>query len=580
MDEEQRKLAEELLFSEKKQPSFAKQLYFGQFESQNVLPFPAKISEDEEAYLERIQDFIFSEVDPDSIDRQAEIPSSVIKGMGEIGMLGMTVPKEHGGLGMSQRVYCKTAEMLAGRCASTALFLNAHQSIGLKALLLFGTDEQKQRWLPGMARGEMLGAFALTEPSAGSDAAGIKTRAVYDPEANVYRITGEKQWITNGSMADVLTVMAKTEVDTKQGKQEKVTAFLVTPDMEGFRIKEKALEKVGMRGTRTSNLEFRDVAVPVNQILGPLGGGLRVCLTVLDYGRTTFGATCTGTAKFCVEKAIAHAKKRIQFNRPLAGFELVKKKIATMSAMAYAMEASTYLTAGLVDEHIEDIMLEAAILKVFASESIWDILYDTMQIYGGRSFFTDHPFERMMRDARLNMIGEGSNEVMRAFIGLVGMRDVGMLLKATSDAASSPLKNFSTLAHFSGHIFGRLFAPSIPIQSKEIQIEAKLLGKAIRRFGIEVLRLLGRYREDIIERQLILDRMATCAIAFYTMTAVLGKLDQDLQSGTCSSNDLESGKLYCKIAFQRIHNSFGSLRSNLDREMVSLSDQITGIITT
>ena len=189
-----------------------------------------------------------------------------------------------------------------------------------------------------------------------------------------------------------------------------------------------------MRGSKTANLEFHDMDVPAANILGAPGGGLKLCLSVLDYGRTTFGATCTGAAKAALEHAIEHAKSRYQFKRPIGSFELVKKKIAMMSALVYAMDASTYLTAGLVDGDVEDFMLESAILKVFCSDSLWTILYETMQIYGGKSFFTDQPLERMMRDARLNMIGEGSNEVMRAFIGVVGMRDVGVYLKGTADA--------------------------------------------------------------------------------------------------------------------------------------------------
>lgn len=492
----------------------------------------------------------------------------------------MTIPQEHGGLGMSQNAYCRAIEEIAQRCGSTALFINAHQSIGLKALLLFGTDEQRQRWLMPLARGQALAAFALTEPNAGSDASGVETRAVYDSVKDVYILNGKKQWITNGGIAKVLTVMAQTEVETPKGKQDKITAFLVTPDMPGFKVTEPALEKVGMRGSKTANLEFQDMEVPAVNILGPIGGGLKVCLTVLDYGRTTFGATCTGAGKFLLQKAIEHSKSRYQFKRPLGSFGLVKEKLARMSALVYAMEATTYMTAGFVDAGVEDFMLEAALLKVFASDSLWSILYDTMQIYGGRSFFTEAPFERMMRDARLNMIGEGSNEVMRVFIGVVGMRDVGVSLQNLLEALKSPWKERPFLQQFSKNFFHRLSTPKIPIQSSLLSEEAALLGKAVRRFGFSILRLLSKYREGILERQMELNRIATSAIALYTTTAVLSKLDTTLKEGGNGKGfemDLLSGKLYCHLAMDTLNNALDGLFNREDKYIEKVSDHLTGI---
>lgn len=476
---------------------------------------------------------------------------------------------------MTQYAYCKIMESIARRCGSTALFINAHQSIGLKALLLFGTEEQKGRWLPSLAIGEDIAAFSLTEENAGSDANGVTTRAIFDPERNLYRITGKKQWTTNGSLAKVLTVMAKTEVDTPTGKQDKVTAFLVTPSMPGFKVAAVGLEKVGMRGTRTSNLEFDNLEVPAANVLGPVGGGLKICLTVLDYGRTTFGASCTGTAKFLVEKAIQHAQTRYQFKRPLASFALVKKKIADISALAFAMDATTYFTAGMIDQKIEDFMLESAILKVFASDSLWTILYETMQIFGGRSFFTNYPFERMMRDARLNMIGEGSNEVMRAFIGLVGMRDVGQHLQEDLKRLKSPFENFKKTLDLAGDYYKKLQSPTIP-SSKLLKSEAEQLSVNVRNFGLAIIRLLAKEREGIIEKQLSLDRITNGAIALYTTTAVLSKLETDLKNDSPSiKKDLILGKHYFQMAQDLFSQNIGSIFSNHDVETEDVSDQLT-----
>lgn len=584
MDEQQKRMAEELLFSGKKAPSFAKMLYFGILDASQIFPFPRpnhEVLQATEDLLCKFKTFADAELDPVAIDRNASIPDKVIQGMGQLGILGMTIPAEYGGLGMTQYSYCRLVEEISSRCGATALFTNAHQSIGLKALLLFGTDEQKQRWLTPLARGEKLAAFSLTEPNAGSDAGGVETRAVFIPEKNVYRINGKKQWTTNGSIAQVLTVMAQTEVDTPQGKQDKITAFLVTPDMRGFSVTAQALDKVGMRGSKTANLEFKDLDVPAANILGPIGGGLKVCLTVLDYGRTTFGATCVGAAKAALGKAIWHSKTRHQFKRPLATFALVKKKIAVMSALTYAMEAATYMTAGLVDAEVEDFMLEAAMLKVFASDSLWGILYDTMQIYGGRSFFTDEPLERMMRDARLNMIGEGSNEVMRAFIGVVGMRDVGMQLKNGLEALKDPFTKYDTIAGVLRQRWHSLQPAKVPVRSRFFNEEAESLGKRIRNFGIAVVRLLAIHREDILERQLSLDRISNCAIAIYTAASVLSRIDGDLaavrDNADALGNDVPIAKLYCQMAFDTIDSNLAALFKNNDTAIENVSDKITGV---
>lgn len=570
MDKAQMKLAEELLFSGPQKPSFAKMLYFGAFDAERVFPFP-EVSKEERAtvdlHVKEVEAFVNKAIDPDKIDREASIPQEVIKGLAQLGVLGLSIPKENGGRGCSQYHYCKVMEVIARRCASTALFINAHQSVGMKALVLYGTPEQREQWLPPLNTGDSLAAFSLTEPTAGSDAAGVRTTAHYDAEKKVYRINGEKQWTTNGSIAKILTVMARTEDD-------KITAFLVTPDMPGFKVKDAALEKVGMRGSTTSNLIFENVEVPEKNILGPKGGGLKVALNVLNYGRVTFGATCTGAAKFAVEKAYNHATTREQFNRTLASFGLVKKKLADMAAQIYAMEATTYLTAGLLDSGQSDVMLESAILKVFTSDSLWDILYHTMQIYGGRSFFTTEPLERMMRDARLNMIGEGSNEVMRAFIGVVGMRDVGMQFQQILGAVKHPIGHFKIFKAFAHQCLRKLRVPHVPVRSKELREESARLAGAVRRFGLLIPRLLGRYREDIVEQQMILDRVATAAIAIYTITAVISKLDHDLVHSQVSQNDIAVAKLYCKNAFCTLEQSLGSIFNNHDADIEAVADQV------
>lgn len=558
LSEEERKLAEEVLVNEDQKPSFAKMLYFGKLDASRAFPFPSP-PEDITPLLEKLKHFADSRIDAAAIDRSREIPPHVINGLADLGILGMTVPKEYGGLGMSQTSYCKVTEMLARYCLSTALWVNVHQSIGLKSILLFGTDEQKEMWLKPLAQGKFTAAFSLTEPNAGSDAGGVETTAVFDSKKNVYRLNGLKQWTTNGGIARVLTVMAKTSV----GAEEKVTAFLVTPKMPGFRVRTKALEKVGMRGTWTANLALENCLVPAENVLGEKGKGLRVALTVLDYGRITFGSTCTGMTRFCVEKAYEHANSRIQFGRPLSSFPMVKKKLAKMSAYLYAMDAATYLTAGLLDSGDHDIMLEAAILKVFASEKSWEVLYDTMQIFGGRSFFTDRPFERLMRDARLNMIGEGSNEVLQVFIAAVGLREVGLAMK-------TEMKSFGK---FWKQIRKMMTAPSVPVESQELASEAARLGQGIRNFARAVFKVLGRYREEVVAKQLICDRIATAVTSLYTTAAVLSKCDFELKAGR--KDNLSVAKLYCTLAMDEFDEALKGLSKNRDAFLEAVSDEMS-----
>lgn len=581
MDASQRRLAEELLFSEKKAASFAKQLFRGHFDAASLSPFPfpsAQTIAVTDALELKLSDTLDKELDPERIDKEASIPAKLIDALAHLGILGLTIPTAHGGLGLPQYTYCRIIETIARRCASTALFVNAHQSIGLRAILLFGTAAQKERWLPQLASGELIAAFSLTEPNAGSDASAVETQAIWDSERQGWRLNGRKQWTTNGSIAQVLTVMAKTAVDTPRGVEQKVSAFLVTPDMPGFSVTAHALEKVGMRGTKTANLALNDVFVPQDHLLGPLGAGLRVCLTVLDFGRTAFGASCTGAAKMLVEDALTHAVNRYQFRRPLASFPLVKKKLASMSALTYAMHATTYLTAALIDSGREDFMLEAALLKVFVSESLWHIVYETMQVFGGRSFFCEVPYERMMRDARLNMIGEGANEVLRAFIALVGMREEGQQLKELLGAWRAwppPWKMSFQL------IKQHLLAPKWELIHPQLVALAKQLMSAISRFGRAIVGLLARYRENVVEQQLALDRIATIAIALYSSSAVLSSLDHTIRHNSkgvagCQA-DFCAGTYYCRLAMQQIQQAFKELYSPLDKYTMCTSESLVSL---
>src|SRR6202011_3245698 len=426
--------AEELLFTGPQALGFVKGLFQGHFVSDWVMPYP-RIPATQQAELDqtlkKLREFLDAKLDPVAIDRNADIPREVIDGLGRVGVLGMTAPSEYGGRGFSQMANCKVLEEIGRRCASTSVFVNAHHSIGIRALILFGTHAQKQAWLPRLVTGEQLAAFALTEEQAGSDAANVQMQARPSEDGSHFILNGEKRYITNASIAQVLTVMARTPVPGSD--KTSITAFLVTPDMPGFTMLEERMPKLGIRGTATGRFALRDVRVPKENVLGPPGKGLRVALTVLDFGRTTFGACCTGAAKTCLRLAVEHANRRKQFNKTLGEFHLVQKKIAGIAADAYAMDAMTTITAAFIDRGLEDYMLETAMLKVFTTERLWQVINETFQIYGGSAYFIDLPLERMLRDARINQIGEGSNEVLTSFVALVGMRGPGMEFKEIYD---------------------------------------------------------------------------------------------------------------------------------------------------
>src|SRR4029079_4356729 len=488
-------------------------LFLGRFVSDWVMPYPripaAQQTELDET-LTALRQMLDAELDPTEVDRKADIPRNVIDGWGRVGVLGMTAPKEFGGHGFSQQANCKILEEIGTRCASTSVFVNAHHSIGIRALLLFGSREQKEKWLPKLVTGEWLGAFVLTEEQAGSDAANVQMRATPSEDGSHFILNGEKRYITNASIAQVLTVMARTPVPGKDGKTS-ITAFLVTPDMPGFTMLEPRMPKLGIRGTATGRFALKDVRVPKENVLGPLGKGLRVALTVLDFGRTTFGACCTGAAKTCLRLAIEHANTRKQFNKTLGEFHLVKKKIARMAADAYAMEAMTTITASLIDRGLEDYMIETAMLKVFTTERLWECINDVFQIYGGSAYFVDLPLERMMRDARINQIGEGANEVLTSFVALVGMRGPGMEFKEIYDTMMTPTRERGIAKAWAAgkqRLGATVRVPEIPVRSAELRSLANQLGRLIWRFNVAVNRALITYREPILDMQLVQERIA------------------------------------------------------------------------
>jgi alkylation response protein AidB-like acyl-CoA dehydrogenase len=572
LQEKQIKQAEELLFDGPEKEGFAKHLYFGRFRTESIMPYPELPEgtiEATKSMVEKTKKFCLEFIDPVQIDTEAKIRDGVVKGLGNIGVLGMTIAKEHGGAGMRQYSYCKVMEIIGGHCGSTAVFVNAHHSIGLRALELFGTEQQKEQWMPPLAAGDKMAAFALTEPKAGSDAGNVQTTAEPTDDGEHYIINGEKRWITNGGIADVLTVMARTpDASDPDGK---ITAFIVTPDMPGFEVLEERMEKVGIRGTATGRIKFTDMKVPKENVLGPVGKGLKVALTVLDFGRTTFGACCTGAAKFCLERMVARANTRQQFGKTLGEFQLVKKKIAEAAADIYAMESATYHTAALIDSGAEDYMVETAMIKVFASDQLWKIVNDCLQIWGGKGFFTDQPFERMMRDARLNLIGEGANDVLKCFIASVGFRHVGKELEGDKD--DGLLQTWSKRFGIMGESF---VTPKVPVKHEHLRYYSRGIAKQIGQFSWQLKMALATHQKGIIDQQYIQERLSDIATELFMASCVYSRLTGLMVNGTIPEPEkeleLSTGRLYLRMAQLRNEQRFEELKVNLDEDMDTVAD--------
>ena len=441
-----------------KLPSFGKGIYLGHFQPELISPqpdMPFDAVEKGERFLAVLRAFLEDEVDPQAIESEGRIPDEVIDGFKAIGALGMKVPEEYGGLGLSQ-VYYNRAMMLIGTChSSVSTLLSAHQSIGLaQPLLLFGSEEQKREWLPKVSTSQ-LSAFALTEPGVGSDPARVSTSATPTEDGSGYLLNGRKLWTTNGTVADVLVVMAK--VPRSDGHKGGITAFIVPSDTEGV-VVEARCEFMGLRGIENSQTLYTDVFVPAENVIGREGLGLKIALATLNTGRLALPAICAGVCKWATKIAREFASERVQWGKPIGEHDEPAQRIAFIAATAYGLEAMLDVASRLADEKRNDVRIEAAIAKLYGSEMGWRVIDELMQVCGGRGYETASslqarglrgvPVEQVLRDMRVNRIFEGSTEIMHLIIAREAMDQ-----------------------HL--HVAGDLMEPDLPLDRK-----AKALGKA------------------------------------------------------------------------------------------------------
>jgi len=510
--------------------SFMKALFHGVVAEDMIFPYPELPSDDREntsMILDSVRRYFAANVDAAKIDREHAIPPEVMEGLKSLGLFGLQIPTDHDGIGLSASAYARVMQEVGGLDASVAVMLGAHQSIGLKGILLFGTPEQKRRYLPKLATGEWTAAFALTEPSAGSDAAAIKTRAELSADGSHYVLNGSKIWITNGGFADVFTVFARTSA-LEEGQKPKITAFIVE---RGMGVKNGPNEhKLGIRGSSTTELFFDDIKVPKENVLGEVGRGFKVAMEVLNSGRLGLASGSLGMCQVLLKLALERVQERRAFGRAIGEFGMVKDKISAMLAQTYALKSMTYLTAGIVDGKVSDYSLESAICKVFGSETLWYVVNDTLQIAAGIGYMQDYPYERMMRDARINLIFEGTNEILRCFVALSGMQGPGKALADVVKAMREPIKGFGLLSDFAVRkartVLGReRLTRAHPLLSREAVIFEEFTGELASNTEA-VLRKHGR---EIAEMQFTQKRVAEMAIDLYAIAACITRTTRAIE---------------------------------------------------
>jgi alkylation response protein AidB-like acyl-CoA dehydrogenase len=570
--------AETLLGPEPSDMGAVKNYFWGQLREDLLYPYPelAKTSPQEVAECDKLvaelKDYLKNEHPAVEIDQEQYIPEWVIKKLFDMGVLGMTIPKEHGGLGMGITSYNRVLETLGTRCGSTAVMVSAHQSIGCKAVMLYGTEEQKERWLPKLAR-EWLSAFCLSEPQVGCDAGGQETTIEVTDDGEYYIVNGEKKWATSGAISGLFTVMGKQQIDGK----ERVTAVVCTPDMEGIEIFSKNRSKMCIRGTWQARIRFNNVRVPKANLLHKEGKGLNVALTCLNYGRCTLSAGMLGGAKTAMDQSIKWAQTRYQFQRPIADFELVQKRVAYMSSLAYAMDSVLYMTTGMLDRHDEDIMLETAICKVFCSEMGWRTVDNALQIMGGEGTMTENELERIFRDSRINTIVEGANEVMQSFIFAYGGKQLAEKMLGIKEMVDN--KKFTPTLIKAAMPLGR--EVFLGIRNKAPQINK--LHPSLSPYGQRVCRLISEltYQFKIISKkkdaaivtaQATQARLADAAMYIHAWNCTLSRLDMDIRNGE-SGTEFERNKAaaihFFDVAELAIHQAFRELHENADDTMLS-----------
>ena len=556
---------------EREVSSFAKSLFMGEICEELVFPWPQPDPDEQQRIreLNAAAREIGGRMDPHEVEEKRWIGDRTIRELGDAGLCGLYVDERYGGQGLSQTGYARVFETFAQIDATLSIVLGVHQSIGFKGIAMFGTDEQKERFLPDLARGRRLAGFALTEPEAGSDAYAIKSRAVHQPDGS-WVLNGEKRYIGNGSKGDVFTAFARCEVDGK----DRHIALVLERGMKGFEVGER-YDTMGLRGNDLRRLYFNDVNVPAENVLGEPGEGFRIAMQVLNNGRIGLGTGSVGATKRLLDLAIEHVKERRQFGRSLAEFELVEEKIAWMVSYLFGLESMCYLTCGLVDAGVEDYSLESAICKVSGTEFLWYAANRAMQLRGGAGYMRDEPYEKILRDIRIFPIFEGANDVMRAFIALSGIKPVGEKLSEVGDLRlGDPIRSIGVLADYVSDRIARQVSPEkISMAHPDLSDHADSVSDQVSGLRDATEKLLRTHRREIIERQLQQRRLCDIVSDIYAQIAVLSRVTRifEEQGVEPSGQERYIAETFCTRAAARVRSTLDTIDDNDDERMSAIA---------
>ena len=592
--EEAREVAEAAREEQWASPSFVRDLFLGRLRMDLIHPYPEQDPEEvtrAKPFLDKLERFLREKVDSDRIDREGEIPDDVIQGLRELGAFGIKIPREYGGLGLSQLSYMKAIELVSSVDGSLTALLSAHQSIGVpQPLKMFGTEAQKKKYFPRLAKGA-ISAFALTEHGVGSDPAAMETSAVPGDDGD-WILNGEKLWCTNGTRGELLVVMARTPSKMVRGKEKKqITAFIVEADWPGVEVVHRC-HFMGLKALYNGVIRFTNVRVPKENVLWGEGKGLKLALITLNTGRLTLPISSVAAGKRCLEISRRWSAERVQWGRPIGQHDAIAQKIGAMAANTLAMEAVAELCGAMAERGGYDIRLEAAIAKLYNSEAAWRIIDETVQIRGGRGYETADslrargeapvPVERIMRDFRINLIFEGSSEIMHLFIAreavdkhLQVAGDVVMPGKSTPER----LRGLARSAAFYGWWYPtRWLGWSLWPRYAEFGRLAKhvrFVERSCRRLARGVFHSMIRFGPKLELRQSVLFRLVDVGGELFAMAATCARAQalyqRDRDTG---ARAVHLADVFCRQARRRVRAQFNGLRRNEDVPTYKLAQEI------
>ena len=575
-------------------PSFGSQLFMGDFHPELLFPFPEQSMEERrvgDELIEKFMGFLSQNLDPEEVDATRTIPRNVIEEMGKMGIFALKIPKEYGGLGFSQTNYNRLVMRVASYCGATAVLISAHQSIGVpQPVRLYGTEEQKRKFLPLFREGK-ISAFALTEPDVGSDPAQMSAEAKLSEDGAFYILNGTKLWCTNGTIADLIVVMAKTAPKIVKGKEkQQISAFILDMKTPGVELLHRC-EFMGLGGIYNASLKFTNVKIPKENLLWEEGRGLSLALGTVNVGRLTLPAASTGAAKQCLSVARRWGASRIQWGMPVGLHESGREKIAYIAATTFAMEAVTWLTSAWADQGNIDIRIEAAMAKLFTTEELWKIVDLTMQLRGGRGYEkgrslkargeVPYPIERVMRDCRINRILEGTSEIMKLFLAREAMdphlKRITPILSHKSSFFTKCKSFFSSLKFYAlwwpKKRWGWLKDVRYP-QMGEMEGHYRYIQRTSEKMSLQLFSAMAKYKKQLERKQLLLGRLVEIGTDLFALSACCSYALHLYNKNTQDRSPLDLAHFFAACAERRIEARLHSIKNNDDHLGNKIAEQV------